>query len=401
MLNLLLRDIVGKDHITVDSGTPLEELSPLLQDDTNRLLVVLDHEKPVGVITGRGLIGMASDGAATGGTALDFANESFVTVSGDKTAGLAVEIMIEKVAEAVIVTDEDGRFSGVLTRHDMLELLHREMKAECGTLNIIPEMLLEAADSGSGYVINNANEIAVSRLGTGILGAMLNDIFSDAQVGRIMDAVNSRGRIENIRIKKDDRVYEISGLVFEQNGTASPARMQLVIRDVTDELLLSSTDALTGLYNKRFINEFLVKEIERSRRLNKQFSIVISDLDDFRTINDSFGYLAGNAVLQAFAGMLSSTVRNLDVAGRYGGDEFVVILPEASSETAYSIMERLRGRMEGEMIEVSNDKKFTITASFGIATYPADGLSSDCLIIAADERLNTAKRLGKNKIACT
>jgi diguanylate cyclase (GGDEF)-like protein len=372
-----------------------------LKDKADRLLVVLDHERPIGILTGREFMGMAGDGAPAGGTASDYASESFISVSGDKTAGYAIDIMIEEVAEAVIVTDESGRFSGALTRHDMLELLHREMKAGCGTLNIIPEMLLEASVSGNGYVINNANEMAVSRLGPGILGGRLDDIFSDAQIGRIMDAVNNRGRIENIRVKKGDRVFEISGLFFDKNGDSTAGRMQLIIRDVTDELLLSSTDALTGLYNKRFINEFLVKEIERSRRLNKQFSIVISDLDDFRRINDSRGYMSGNMVLQAFARMLGSTVRNLDVAGRYGGDEFVVILPEASSETAYSIMERLRNRMESEEIDLPNGSKFTITASFGIATYPADGLSSDDLIISADERLNTAKRLGKNKIACT
>jgi diguanylate cyclase (GGDEF)-like protein len=189
--------------------------------------------------------------------------------------------------------------------------------------------------------------------------------------------------------------------MLKMNGDVDGGRIQLIMRDVTADIKLSTTDPLTGIYNRRFINEFLMKEIERSKRLDKNFALVICDIDNFKEINDTYGHISGDVALQALTELITGTVRHLDVVGRYGGDEFMMILPETDKERASQVIERIRHKIEKDDIPIPNGLRVKITVSFGVAVFPEDGYFSDYLLVTADERLYKAKSLGKNRVVAT
>ncbi|MDD2621406.1 MAG: diguanylate cyclase [Syntrophomonadaceae bacterium] len=166
-------------------------------------------------------------------------------------------------------------------------------------------------------------------------------------------------------------------------------------------MCLASTDYLTALLNRRAFMERMEAEINRVTRENKSFGIVIADLDHFKLVNDTYGHQAGDLVLQEFSRCLSSSFRIYDFIGRYGGEEFIVGLPGASSEVAGAIAERVRKRLEQHRTLVPDcDLEISVTASFGITSMEngRPQLSMDGLIKQADSALYMAKQLGRNRV---
>lgn len=157
---------------------------------------------------------------------------------------------------------------------------------------------------------------------------------------------------------------------------------------------LSETDALTGLYNRRTFYAMLETEISHSGKLGHPFSLVMLDLDGFKTYNDRFGHTAGDAALKSFAAALKSALRKSDVAFRYGGDEFTLILPGTESLKARSIIDRIRSRWTQTPYAHYSGAETPIRFSAGIAQYPDDTESLDGLIFLADTALFLAKREG-------
>ncbi|MDH4027882.1 MAG: GGDEF domain-containing protein, partial [Nitrospirota bacterium] len=308
----------------------------------------------------------------------------------------------------ILIVDNEGLAMSIVTIRDVVKnlegdyskFIERKLRNAKEILNLLPEMLLEVTDNGDEQVVVWANNKVIDKFGHGILDKPITNFLPIASWDKIHATLNKINKIENIKLKKDDRILELSGFFLKTHGRMEKGRYQLIIRDITEEVRLSTVDPLTNIYNKRFINEFLMKEIERCKRSNKHFSIVICDMDDFKVINDTHGHLTGDNVLRSFAQLIMGTIRNQDVVGRYGGDEFMVILPDADSQTALQIIERLREQVEHLEISALNGRKVSITASFGIATYPENGKSPDDLLIAGDERLYRAKSQGKNKVAC-
>ena len=171
------------------------------------------------------------------------------------------------------------------------------------------------------------------------------------------------------------------------------------MRDITEDIKLSTVDPLTNIYNRRFVNGFLIEEIERCKRHDRSFSIVIADIDDFKHINDTCGHISGDMVLKSISSTITDVFRSLDFVGRYGGDEFMIVLPDATHEFAGGTIERLRKKIESMEFTVVKNREVRVTASFGIATFPEDGTSLDDLLVKADERLYKAKGLGNNIVA--
>jgi diguanylate cyclase (GGDEF)-like protein/putative nucleotidyltransferase with HDIG domain len=156
----------------------------------------------------------------------------------------------------------------------------------------------------------------------------------------------------------------------------------------------SRIDELTGLFNRRHFEERLKEEISRHSRYGGVFSVFLLDLDNFKTYNDIYGHPAGDILLNQIGKIIKGSVRSADQAFRYGGDEFVVILPQTAPDDAYVVAERVRKRIAGEMEE----KGIAVTCSIGLASYPSDGVISGELVTVADTALYYAKRTGGNRV---
>jgi diguanylate cyclase (GGDEF)-like protein len=159
----------------------------------------------------------------------------------------------------------------------------------------------------------------------------------------------------------------------------------------------ATTDSLTGLANRRTLDEEIVLEWRRARRVGDSLAFVLLDLDNFKQVNDTHGHQAGDAVLRAVGQVLLGGVRQVDLAGRYGGEEFALILPETDLTGALKLAERLRIALETTPVELPDGTSLQVTASFGVGL--KDELSSaDELVAVADEALYAAKRAGKNRV---
>ncbi len=152
-------------------------------------------------------------------------------------------------------------------------------------------------------------------------------------------------------------------------------------------------DELTGLLNRRSLDELIASEIGRHSRYGGVFSLIILDLDSFKAYNDNYGHLAGDKLLRQVGGAMKSAIRGADQAFRYGGDEFAILLPQTTIEAAYHVAERTRQRVASAV----KAGYIPVTASLGLASWPADGIGADEIIAAADAALYGAKRSGGNQ----
>ncbi len=161
---------------------------------------------------------------------------------------------------------------------------------------------------------------------------------------------------------------------------------------------LSETDALTGLANRRKIHEFLVPVRAQAERYRTSFSLVMLDLDGFKVLNDTHGHPAGDLVLRQVAKLLNEKTRAADIVGRYGGDEFLLILPETAAEEAATLAEKLRTAVAGAPCVTQAGETIHIRSSFGVATFPEDGCEVSELIAVADVNLYASKRAGGDAV---
>jgi diguanylate cyclase (GGDEF)-like protein len=156
-------------------------------------------------------------------------------------------------------------------------------------------------------------------------------------------------------------------------------------------------DGLTGLANRRHADEMLARELARSARFGGPVGLILADVDDFKAINDEYGHPIGDAVLREIAGALLGTVREIDVAARWGGEEFAVVLPGTDAQGAAHAAERIRDALTRRDMIAPDGARLRVTASFGV-TSSSPGTTSEELVAAADEALYRAKRSGKDRV---
>lgn len=194
---------------------------------------------------------------------------------------------------------------------------------------------------------------------------------------------------------KDD-AGEVEFICFTVLDVTDTSIYQSKLEETTEKLReMSNQDGLTKLFNRRYIEETISHEYERARRYGNQFSVILTDIDFFKKVNDNHGHLAGDEVLRVVSKRLSSVLRETDVLGRYGGEEFIIALPETDMEGAVVVAERLRKAVASESIEAEG-ATLSISISLGVTEMYETTLAYAQLIAEADLALYKSKENGRN-----
>lgn len=161
---------------------------------------------------------------------------------------------------------------------------------------------------------------------------------------------------------------------------------------------LSVRDSLTGLYNRRYMEESFDRELDRARRKETPLAVIMIDVDHFKALNDTYGHVTGDSTLKFIADFLLGSIRSSDIACRYGGDEFILILPECSRKEAAERAESMRTTFSSAEVRLPEQTISKLTLSFGVSALPQDGSTREELIASADAALYAAKQAGRNRV---
>ncbi len=288
------------------------------------------------------------------------------------------EIMTKAPACRVLVLDDDLMILSALDR-----ILRNEFEL----------VLVSGIDEARDAVRSQDFELALIDLhlksGTSL------DFFRELQISSpltvrvlISGAINLNSLLDSLSSTLVHKVlqkpWEPSSLIVQINEAR---QIHQLLKENSRLELLSTTDAMTGLYNYRFLQEVLPKELDRASRTARPFSMLMLDVDGFKAWNDSKGHLAGDQVIRQIAKCIKESLRTFDVVCRYGGDEFCVLLQETDLATAFEIGERIRKR-------VQRDSPLTI--SLGITSFPKTSPDFKRVLADADTALYTAKNAGRN-----
>ncbi|MGW8312968.1 MAG: sensor domain-containing diguanylate cyclase [Desulfuromonadales bacterium] len=320
------------------------------------------------------------------------------------------------------------RLSLIDNRQDLyLQMI--EMSADLLTASSGSLMLLDETDGTLKIVASKGMTEALAKTmsvpyGEGISGRvarsgfpmLVNDIERDQRV-----ALKNRPRFKtksfvSLPLELDGRLIGVLNLADKSNCTSfTETDLGLVQTFIQHAVLmidraatlekagqleqLAITDPLTGLYNRRFLENRLQEEFSRSERQQQNFCIILTDLDNFKIYNDICGHLAGDNALRKTANLMRRSARDMDIVTRYGGEEFCLILPGTGKKESVLVGERIRRAIEAESFPGESHLPLgRLTISLGVATYPDDGVSAEDLIHAADQALYRAKDLGRNRL---
>ncbi len=337
------------------------------------------------------------------------------------------------------IVSDDGKVAGVMvhgrdvTRHVNAEEILRESEAKY-------RQLFEA-ESDSVFFIENENGqiLEANSAAEKLYGYSRKELLSMKNTDLSSEPEQTEEVTKNSPInpdavvsiptrfhrKKDGTIFpvEITGRFFQWRGRnvhiaairditerkqAQEALMRIQIQmrqkmqeiEMLQEKLqeLAIRDPLTNLYNRRFMEDTLLREIAQAQRENQSIGIIMIDIDNFKSFNDTYGHQNGDLALELVGRLLNKTIRSGDIACRYGGEEFVIIMPKASYENTIKRGKQIKVQFESMPIPVGVDQQGLLTISLGISNYPMHGLNRDTILNNADMALYKAKRLGKNRV---
>lgn len=278
-------------------------------------------------------------------------------------------------------------------------------------------ILILDAESGA---ITDVNPFLINLLGysrSEIMDKMLWEVGAFKDIKASKDAFQALQKNEYIRYKDlplKAKNGDLIAVEFVSNvyRAGNKKVIQCNIRDITDRKLAqknllksknllreqSIRDHLTGLYNRRYLEETMVRELNRASRKNLPVGLIMVDVDFFKQINDTFGHAAGDEILRKLGEVMKKNVRREDVPSRYGGDEFIILLPDASLEVTKNRAEKLLEIVRQTIIRFNEVTFKAVTLSAGVSIFPEDGEVAESIINAADLALYFAKEDGRNRV---
>jgi diguanylate cyclase (GGDEF)-like protein len=234
-------------------------------------------------------------------------------------------------------------------------------------------------------------------LHTRLIAALINIDLDEAEAeDRFAELLSHHEQMEREMNRVVDlRVAAMDYLITHPAIVRSPTIVDRAAFNLTRRL--AAVDELTGLYNRRFLETYLSREMNRALRYDQDFAVVFLDLDHFKNINDSYGHAVGDTVLRTLGNTITNHLRTEDLAARYGGEEFVIVLPQTTASGGLVFAERLRASVDGgNLVEDVH-----VTVSAGIAAYPRHGLTAEAILKRADEALYQAKSDGRNRVVAS
>lgn len=276
------------------------------------------------------------------------------------------------------------------------------------------------AETNQVHVLNNPADAAFEVAGGDYELALVSMALNDFDPLRICSQIRTVEQARALPIiliaEEQDRARVVRGLDLgvndfimrpvERNELAARVRTQIrrhryanELRDsVNNTLALAVTDELTGLYNRRYFERHLTIMLEKAREQSRNMAVMLLDMDFFKSVNDTHGHDAGDAVLKEFALRLRRNIRGVDLACRFGGEEFVVLMPDTDMRQAEGVAERVRAAVAEARFAVGGEVTLPITVSVGVAMSEAEGDTPDQVIKRADIALYRAKREGRNRV---
>jgi len=326
--------------------------------------------------------------------------ESMITPSAMQVAGLVV-VLVEGnlLTYGLIIMVGQRLHAEASESKDRFKLLFNT-SPDAAVISRLTDGIVASVNDGFTSMLGYTRDEA---MGSSTLDLLWDDPAGRAELVARLRETASVDDFEAVFKRKDGSrfVGMVSSKSFEFEGEA---HVISVIRDITERKTLenelkvrATTDALTGVANRAKFIDVATLELDRARRHGHPLSLALLDVDDFKRINDSWGHLAGDTVLVELADVMGATIRSIDSVARFGGDEFVVLMPETGSRGAAEVAERIRSAVESAP-SPTGDPGLSITVCLGVATLRDGEESLDLVLRRADEALYQAKEGGRNRV---
>ncbi|MGA7459861.1 MAG: sensor domain-containing diguanylate cyclase [Candidatus Korobacteraceae bacterium] len=323
----------------------------------------------------------------------------FHDVAKALTSSLDLDIVLQTILEKIAAYFRPTTWALLMLDGERQELFYSVAVGQgCDSVNALK---LKTGQSLARWVIETGEPLVISDVNRDTrIEASSKDEFFLQPSSIVCMPVRTGGKVLGLMqlVNSDMQIYQRGEMLLQALADYAAIAIENA-RAMQRIQELSITDDCTGLYNARHLTTVLAEEVPRSQRFGYEFSVLFLDLDHFKRINDEYGHLNGSKLLAQFGRLLRENLRLVDAAFRYGGDEFVVLLPQTGKDAAIMVARRLMTMFTAAKWHALQEVQLALTASIGIASYPHDGSTSQAIVQLADDMMYRVKQSGRDNIA--